>query len=150
MSGPYDDILHLNRPVSQSHPPMPRADRAAQFSPFAALTGYEDAVRETARLTQWQLELTDEEKAVIDEVLQYLIAHSPEHPPVIVTYFLPDEKKDGGAYVTATGCLRRIDVLERRILLLDGTQIPIDDISQLQCPTFPEEIPDAYKEDSAD
>lgn len=142
MSGPYDDILHLNRPVSQSHPPMPRADRAAQFSPFAALTGYEDAVRETARLTQGRLELTDEEKSTIDGVLQALSAHLSDHPSVIVTYFLPDEKKDGGAYVTVTGCLRRIDVLARQFLLLDGTQIPIDDISQLQCPTLPEEIPD--------
>lgn len=141
MSGPYDDILHLSRPVSQFHPPMPRADRAAQFSPFAALTGYEDAVRETARLTQGRLELTDEEKASIDGVLQALSVHLSEHPSVIVTYFLPDEKKDGGAYVTVTGCLRRIDVLARQLLLLDGTQIPIDDISQLQCPTLPEEIP---------
>ena len=141
MSGPYDDILHLSRPFSQSHPPMPRADRAAQFSPFAALTGYEDAVRETARLTQGRLELTDEEKASIDGVLQALSVHLSEHPSVIVTYFLPDEKKDGGAYVTVTGCLRRIDVLARQLLLLDGTQIPIDDISQLQCPTLPEEIP---------
>ena len=142
MSGPYDDILHLSRPVSQSHPPMSRADRAAQFSPFAALTGYEDAVRETARLTQGRLELTDEEKASIDGVLQALSVHLSEHPFVIVTYFLPDEKKDGGAYVTVSGCLRRIDVLARQLLLLDGTQIPIDDISQLQCPTLPEEIPD--------
>lgn len=142
MSGPYDDILHLSRPVSQSHPPMPRADRAAQFSPFAALTGYEDAVRETARLTQGRLELTDEEKSAIDGVLQALSVHLSEHPSVIVTYFLPDEKKDGGAYVTVTGCLRRIDVLARQLLLLDGTQIPIDDISQLQCPTLPEKIPD--------
>ena len=139
MSGPYDDILHGSRPVSQKHPPMSRADRAAQFSPFAALTGYEAAVKETARLTQGKIELSDEEKESIDHVLQALSAHLPEQPSVIVTYFLPDQKKDGGAYVTVTGALKRIDLLERRLILTDGTLIPIDDISQLQCPNLPEE-----------
>jgi hypothetical protein len=139
MSGPYDDILHGSRPVSQKHPPMSRADRAAQFSPFAALTGYEAAVKETARLTQGKIELSDEEKESIDHVLQALSAHLPEQPSVIVTYFLPDQKKDGGAYVTVTGALKRINLLERRLILTDGTLIPIDDISQLQCPNLPEE-----------
>ena len=139
MSGPYDDILHGSRPVSQKHPPMSRADRAAQFSPFAALTGYEAAVKETARLTQGKIELSDEEKESIDRVLQALSAHRSEQPPVIVTYFLPDQKKDGGAYVTVTGALKRIDLLERRLILTDGTLIPIDDISQLQGPSLPEE-----------
>lgn len=138
MSGPYDDILHGHRPVSQKHPPMSRADRAAQFSPFAALTGYEAAVRETARLTQGKIELSDEEKESIDRVLQALAAHRSEQPPVIVTYFLPDQKKDGGAYVTVTGALKRINLLERRLNLTDGTLIPIDDISQLQGPSLPE------------
>lgn len=139
MSGPYDDMLHLSRPVSQKHPPMSRADRAAQFSPFAALTGYEAAVKETTRLTQGKIELSDEEKESIDHVLQALSAHLPEQPSVIVTYFLPDQKKDGGAYVTVTGALKRINLLERRLILTDGTLIPIDDISQLQCPNLPEE-----------
>lgn len=139
MAGPYDDILHGRRPVSQKHPPMSRADRAAQFSPFAALTGYEAAVKETARLTQGKIELSDEEKESIDRVLQALAAHRSEQPPVIVTYFLPDQKKDGGAYVTVTGALKRINLLERRLILTDGTLIPIDDISQLQGPSLPEE-----------
>lgn len=139
MSGPYDDILYRSRPVSQRHPPMSRADRAAQFSPFAALTGYEAAVKETARLTQGKIELSDEEKESIDRVLQALYAHLPDQPPVIVTYFLPDQKKDGGAYVTVTGALKRIDLLERRLIFTDGTLIPIDDISQLHGPSLPEE-----------
>ncbi len=139
MSGPYDDILHRSRPVSQKHPPMSRADRAAQFSPFAALTGYEAAVKETARLTQGKIELSDEEKESIDRVLQALYANLQDQPPVIVTYFLPDQKKDGGAYVTVTGALKRIDLLERRLIFTDGTLIPIDDISQLHGPSLPEE-----------
>ena len=139
MSGPYDDILHGCRPVSAKHPPMSRADRAAQFSPFAALTGYEAAVRETARLTQGRIEPSEEEKASIDGVLQYLQAHLSEQPPVIVTYFVPDRKKDGGEYRTISASLRRLDPLERRLLLVDGTQVSIDDISQLQCPNLPEE-----------
>ena len=139
MSGPYDDILYRSRPVSQRHPPMSRADRAAQFSPFAALTGYEAAVKETARLTQGKIELSDEEKESIDRVLQALYANLQDQPPVIITYFLPDQKKDGGAYVTVTGALKRIDLLERRLNLTDGTLIPIDAISQLQGPSLPEE-----------
>ena len=139
MSGPYDDILHGRRPVSQKHPPMSRADRAAQFSPFAALTGYKAAVKETARLTQGKIELSDEEKESIDRVLQALYANLQDQPPVIVTYFLPDQKKDGGAYVTVTGALKRIDLLERRLIFTDGTLIPIDAISQLHGPSLPEE-----------
>ena len=139
MSGPYDDMLHGRRPVSQKHPPMSRADRAAQFSPFAALTGYEAAVKETARLTQGKIELSDEEKESIDRVLQALYANLQDQPPVIVTYFLPDQKKDGGAYVTVTGALKRIDLLERRLIFTDGTLIPIDAISQIHGPRLPEE-----------
>ena len=139
MPGPYDDILHSRRPVSTKHPPMSQADRAAQFSPFAALTGYEAAVRETARLTEGRIELSEEEKASIDAVLQYLQEQLPEQPPVIVTYFVPDRKKDGGEYRTVNGSLRRIKPLERQLLLLDGTQIPIDDIARLRCPSLPED-----------
>ena len=139
MSGSYDDILYRSRPVSQKHPPMSRADRAAQFSPFAALTGYEAAVKETARLSQGKIELSDEEKESIDRVLQALYANLQDQPPVIVTYFLPDQKKAGGAYVTVTGALKRIDLLERRLIFTDGTLIPIDAISQLQGPSLPEE-----------
>lgn len=140
MAGPYDDILYRSRPVSTTHPPMSQADRAAQFSPFAALTGYEAAVRETARLTQGRITLSEEEKESINRVLLYLQDHLLEQPPVLVTYFLPDQKKDGGAYLTLRGTLRRIAPLERQLLLTDGTQIPIDDITQLQCPSFPEPL----------
>lgn len=140
MAGPYDDILYRSRPVSTTHPPMSQADRAAQFSPFAALTGYEAAVRETARLTQGRITLSEEEKESINRVLLYLQDHLSEQPPVLVTYFLPDQKKDGGAYLTLRGTLRRIAPLERQLLLTDGTQIPIDDITQLQCPSFPEPL----------
>ena len=130
MAGPYDDILYRSRPVSAAHPPMSRMDRAAQFAPFAALTGYEAAVRETARLTEGRMELSED---------VYLQAHCAQQPLVTAVYFLPDQKKDGGAYVTAKGALRRMDLTARCLLLTDGTQIPIDDIAQLHCSDFPEQ-----------
>ena len=139
MAGPYDDILYRSRPVSAAHPPMSRMDRAAQFAPFAALTGYEAAVRETARLTAGRMELSEDEKQSINRVLVYLQAHCAQQPPVTAVYFLPDQKKDGGAYVTAKGALRRMDLTARCLLLTDGTQIPIDDIAQLHCSDFPEQ-----------
>ena len=127
MSGPYDDIIDLPHPTSERHPRMPMANRAAQFSPFAALSGYDDAVKETARLTDGKIELTEEEKANLDARLQLLesgIAAS-------FTYFQPDSRKQGGAYVTASGEVKRIDGIAREIILMDGRRIPIDDILEV-------------------
>ena len=95
--GNYDDIIDLPHHVSETHPPMSRADRAAQFSPFAALTGYDAAVRETARMTERRIELDEGVKAELNARLNCILEHLSEHPQVSITYFMPDEKKSGGA-----------------------------------------------------
>ena len=127
--GAYDDIIDLPHPTSARHPRMPMANRAAQFSPFAALTGHGSAIRETARLTDRKIELTEEEKAVLDEKLCVLLDTGGE---AVFTYFLPDAKKDGGVYVTAAGRVKRLNFLERRIVLTGGTVIPVDDILEIE------------------
>ena len=121
----YDDIIDLPRPKSK-HEPMPMSDRAAQFSPFAALTGYGDAIDETARLTDARIELSDEERAELDYKQQYLA--TLDAPTVTVTYFVPDERKSGGAYVTHTGALKRIDEVERAMVFADGTRVDMDEV----------------------
>ena len=123
--GAYDDIIDLPHPTSARHPRMPMADRAAQFSPFAALVGHGAAIRETARLTDQKMELTEDEKAALDERLCLLLDTGGE---AVFTYFRPDEKKNGGAYVTAVGSIKKLDLLERRVILSDGTIIPVEDI----------------------
>ena len=128
---PYADIIDLPHHVSKRHPQMPMEKRAAQFSPFAAMVGHDAAIRETARLTEEKLELSEDEKAVIDGKLQMIQAHIKEQPEVTVTYFQPDEKKNGGAYVTVTGNAKRIDIFERVLFMNDGNAIPFDNIVQL-------------------
>ena len=123
--GAYDDIINLPYPTPSKHPRMSMADRAAQFSPFAALSGHGAAIQETARLTDQKVELTEDEKAVLDEKLRLLNDTGGE---AVFTWFLPDAKKNGGAYVTATCAIKKIDLLEHCIVLTDGTMIPIDDI----------------------
>lgn len=130
--GKYDDIIHLPHHVSATRPHMPISDRAAQFMPFRAMTGYEDAVRETARLTEEQIELTDDEKSFLDRELQRLTERIAQRPQVTLTYFQPDSRKSGGAYVTLTGRLKRIDDVEGQLLLLDGERIPIDALLRIQ------------------
>ena len=127
--GAYDDIIHLPHPTSPRHPRMPMVDRAAQFSPFQALTGYREAIQETARLTGEKVELTEEEKAVLDEKLRLLADTGNE---AAFTYFQPDGKKSGGSYVTALGAIKKLDPLEGRLVLADGTAIPIDDILEIE------------------
>ena len=112
MKTPYDDIIHLPRHVSQNHPQMPMHDRAAQFAPFAALTGYESAVGETARLTSEKHELSSQEAEELDRRLTDLAARLKDRPEVTVEYFVPDNRKAGGAYVTMTGRVRHISVPE--------------------------------------
>lgn len=133
---PYEDIIHLPHPVSKTRPQMPISDRAAQFSPFAALTGYDAAIRETARLTDKKLVLDEETCALLDRKQQYLCEIIAEKPEITVTYFVPDERKDGGSYVTVTGKLRRIDFCGRLLVLSDGRSIPLDDISGLESERF--------------
>ena len=129
---PYADIIDLPHHVSKRHPQMPMEKRAAQFSPFAAMVGHDAAIRETARLIEEQLELSEDEKAVIDGKLQMIQAHIEEQPEVTVTYFHPDKKKSGGAYVTVTGSAKKVDNVSKLLLLQDGRAIPIKDIQLLQ------------------
>lgn len=126
----YDDIIDLPRPKSK-HEPMPMSDRAAQFSPFAALTGYGDAIDETARLTDARIELSEEERAELDYKQQYLA--TLDAPTVTVTYFIPDERKSGGAYVTHTGVLKRVDEVERMVVFKDGLRVPLDEVMDIKC-----------------
>lgn len=126
----YDDIIDLPRPKSR-HEPMPMSDRAAQFSPFAALTGYGDAIDETARLTDHRIELSEEERAELEYKQQYLA--TLDSPAVTVTYFVPDERKSGGAYVSHTGVLKRIYELERTMVFADGTRVALDEVVGIEC-----------------
>lgn len=128
----YEDIIALSHHRSAIHAPMSVTDRAAQFSPFAALTGYGDALDETARLTQERIELDEYEKARLDATLQQIRARLNEHPPVTLTYFCPDGQKAGGAYLTLTGRVKKLDEAENA-LICDSTPtgevaIPIEDI----------------------
>ena len=124
----YDDIINLSHHVSSRHPQMPMMNRAAQFSPFAALTGYDDAVRETARLTDEKIELDEYEKEELDRKIQWLGSHLDEHIPVSITYFHPDDKKAGGSYEEIVDTIRKINVYEHEILLSGGKRIPMEDI----------------------
>lgn len=129
MSGTYDDIIDLPHPTSARHPRMPMLGRAAQFSPFAALSGHGAAIEETARLTDRKIELTEDEKVLLDEKLRLLLETGGEG---VFTYFLPDGRKDGGAYVTAVGAVKRADPFMRQVILADGTALPMDDISGIE------------------
>lgn len=128
MSGRYDDIIDLPHPVSQRHPQMPLADRAAQFSPFAALTGLDAALQETARLTDQRITLDEYEQAGLDKTLQALREAAPQHPAVQITYFQPDTRKVGGQYVTSVGHVKRIAEYEQQLILTEGTSIPLAEI----------------------
>ena len=133
---PYADIIDLPHHVSKRHPQMPMEKRAAQFSPFAAMVGHDAAIRETARLTEEQLELSEDEKAVIDGKLQMIQAHIKEQPEITVTYFQPDEKKNGGAYVTVTDSVKKIDDMKKLLILRNGMSISICTILSLETHTF--------------
>lgn len=132
MTGPYDDMFDLPHPTSPKHPRMSIIDRAAQFSPFAALTGHEAAIRETARLTDRKVELDEDEKETLDRKLRILADHLAERPVVVITYFVPDEKKAGGSYEEAGGPVRKIDDLKRTVVLEDGHSISIDEIYEIE------------------
>lgn len=129
---PYEDILHLSYPRPSKRARMSMIERAAQFAPFAALTGYDAAIRETARLTGEKIELDESEKAALDEMLRQLLPLLPTCPIVSVTHFCQDQRKEGGEYVTTTGPLTKID-FHRRCLTLNGLIIRVDDVSKLQC-----------------
>ncbi len=130
MNDRYKDMLFLSHPDSPRHPRMPWQDRAAQFSPFAALTGYEAALKETARLTDRFIELDEDRKQEIDRRLFYLQQHREEQIPVKIIYFIPDARKEGGSYRTMEGYVRKIEETSRSIWI-KGIEIPIDRIYKI-------------------
>jgi hypothetical protein len=115
---------------------MTASDRAAQFSPFAALTGYDAAIKETARLTDERVKLDEYMKVVLSDRLQIIADRIKERPEIVITYFQPDEKKNGGAYVTAISTAKKIDEYERVVVMTDGTAIPIDEIISIDGKIF--------------
>lgn len=125
MNGKYDDIIDLPHPEPRTHPRMSLHDRAAQFAPYAALTGHSAAIVEAGRLTGRRIELDEYEITRLDEGLQQLQEMLDRQPTVSVTYFQPDKKKEGGAYQTVTGVVKRIDSIGGTLLFMDGREIPI-------------------------
>lgn len=128
----YEDIIELPRHVSKTHPPMPVSERAAQFSPFAALTGYDDAVREMGRQTKERIELNEDVKQDLNEkllMLKELLEGNQKTPNISITYFVPDERKSGGSYVTASGAVKKLDEYRRIVVMEDGNTIPVDEIA---------------------
>ena len=139
-SHPYEDILHLPHHVSAERPHMSMLDRAAQFSPFAALVGYEDVIDETARLTTPERELDETEKAELDRRVGILAAHLKDKPVVTVEYFVPDTFKSGGAYESRSGALVRISPVRKILTLADGTSIQFKDVVGIESDLFREEF----------
>ena len=124
----YADIINLPHHELTTRRRMPRINRAASFSPFAALTGYDAKIKETGRMTDERIELDDSTVSELNDKLNFAVSKADEHPEITVTYFLPDKKKTGGAYITHTGVIKRIDEYERKVIFADKTAIPIDDI----------------------
>jgi hypothetical protein len=136
MINQYDDIINLPHHVSTKHPQMPLIDRAAQFAPFAALTGYDAAVKETARLTDERIELDEYTMDALRDRLQMIADRLEENPEITVTYFQPDAKKEGGAYITAAGTVKKIDEYEQAVVMTHGMAIPFDEIVSIEGPMF--------------
>lgn len=134
----YDDIINLPHPVSRKHQRMPMEARAAQFAPFAALTGHGAAIEETARLTDAKLELGAEELAVLNRKMDHLKTLVAQQPEVTITYFQPDDRKADGSYLAVTQPLRKIDDYDHQLVLSSGLSIPIDDVLDIESPLLKE------------
>lgn len=130
--GNYDDIIHLPHPVSTRHARMSRLDRAAQFSPFAALTGFDATIAETGRLTDESIELDESRKEALNERLRRVLSEISQQPRVRITYFREDERKAGGAYVTVSGRVKKVDAYDHTIILTDGQVIPLETMRDLE------------------
>lgn len=138
ISHKYDDIINLPHHVSQKHPQMSLRDRAAQFSPFAALTGHKAAINETARLTDEKQILSEDVIAKLNEQLNLIKENIGTNQTVTITYFIPDDKKSGGAYISHTGVVKKIDEYNHTVIMTDKTVIPIEQISNMQSDIFSE------------
>ena len=134
--GKYDDIINLPHHVSKKHPRMPMKNRAAQFAPFAALSGYGEAIREVTRITETKRELGESDREELDRKLACLQDHLAEDPEITVTYFLQDSQKEGGKYVDAFGRIRKIDLYHDLLVMEDGTKIRLEDILDLSGELF--------------
>ena len=136
MTNKYDDIIHLPRHMSTTREAMPIRDRAAQFSPFAALTGHDAAIKETARLTEERIELDTYIKDGLNKKLQVLMKYIGQSPKITVTYFQSDKMKDGGTYITLTGKVKKINEYKKIIILEDNTKISMNEIVDIQGKIF--------------
>ena len=132
----YEDIINLPHHVSVTRPQMSMLDRAAQFSPFAALTGYDAAIKETGRLTDEKIEMDEEALNILNMKFQILVDTLDEEPEVTFAYFKPDERKVGGAYIEVTGTVKKVDDFERLIVMQNGTKMPMDDIVNIEGEIF--------------
>ena len=132
----YADIINLPHHELTTRQRMPLINRAASFSPFAALTGYDEAVKETARLTDARIELDEGTKEILNDKLRLVVDQADEQPEVSITYFLPDKKKSGGAYITTRAVIKSVDEYERVVVLTDKSTIPIDDIAEIEGDIF--------------
>ena len=133
---PYEDIVNLPPHISKKHPQPTMMDRAARFAPFAAITGYEEMVLEEARVTEERIELDEGTLSLLNEKLNMIQEFLDEEPEIKITYFEPDKKKAGGAYVSITGVVKRIDEYEHLVIMTDGKKIRIDDIFGLESDLF--------------
>lgn len=138
--GSYEDIIYQPHHVSTRHPQMSLADRAAQFAPFAALTGHDEAIRETARRTDSFVELSEEQREKLDKRLQMLLAEMRENPlqepEIRVTYFQSDAKKEGGSYVVISGNIKKVDRYQRQLVFMDGTALPMENLFSIEGELF--------------
>ncbi len=132
----YDDIIHLPHHVSKTRPQMSMHDRAAQFSAFAALVGFDAIIEETKRFTNSKVELSDYETEIINEKLMILSDNLSLHPSVTVRFFLPDERKDGGEYITFRGTVKKIDPIGQVMIFMDGSKIPLENIYSVKSDLF--------------
>ena len=133
----YKDIINLPHYQSKKRPHMSNYDRAAQFSPFAALTGHDEAIKETARLTDRRLKLDEATKTMLNEKFSFIMEHIYDRPEITVTYFIPDEKKSGGMYADFSGRVKKYDYLNRILYFTDNTEIKVDDITEIESEIFP-------------
>lgn len=140
--GKYDDIIHLPHPTSSRHPRMSSIDRAAQFAPFSALTGYDAVIRETGRQTQNQIDLGEYGREVLDRKQRILMDHVGDCPEVTVTYFVPDQRKSGGTYVSCTGNVKKVDLYRGRLVMTDEREIQLDRIVEMESKLFSGSLPE--------
>ncbi len=136
MNNRYNEIINLPHHVSKTRPQMPMSDRAAQFAPFAALTGYDSAIKETERLTDERIELDEEALSTLNMRCRLLMDALDEEPKVEITYFKPDERKAGGKYISVIGTVKKVDDFERLITMQDGMKIPMDDVLSIDGELF--------------